>query len=92
MSERLHGDATPERLIADLCALPGIGPWTAHYIAMRATGWPDAFPPKDIAVLNAMKLLYGTTTPREAERLAERWQPWRAYAVLRLWNSLTPAP
>jgi AraC family transcriptional regulator of adaptative response / DNA-3-methyladenine glycosylase II len=90
LSERLRGEATPERLIEDLCALPGIGPWTAHYIAMRATGWPDAFPPKDVAVLNAMNVLYGTTSPREAERLAERWQPWRAYAVLRLWNSLTP--
>ena len=58
---------------------------------MRATGWPDAFPPRDIAVLNAMKALFGTASPREAERLAERWQPWRAYAVLRLWNSLSPA-
>ena len=91
LSERLR-DHAPDRLIEALCALPGIGPWTAHYIAMRATGWPDAFPPKDIAVLNAMKALYGTTSSREAERLAERWQPWRAYAVLRLWNSLTPTP
>lgn len=87
----LQGDRDPAPLITALCDLPGIGPWTAHYIAMRATGWPDAFPPRDIAVLNAMKALFGTASPREAERLAERWQPWRAYAVLRLWNSLSPA-
>jgi len=92
LSERLRSDPAPGPLIEALCGLPGIGPWTAHYIAMRATGWPDAFPPKDIAVLHAMKNLYGTSSPREAERHAERWQPWRAYAVLRLWNSLTPKP
>lgn len=78
----------PSPLIAALCELPGIGPWTAHYIAMRAVGWPDAFPPRDIAVLNAMKPLFGTATPAEAERQSARWQPWRSYAVLRLWNSL----
>jgi len=92
LSARMRTERSPEPLIADLCELPGIGPWTAHYIAMRATGWPDAFPPKDVAVLNAMKALFGATTPREAERLAERWQPWRAYAVLRLWNSLSTSP
>ncbi len=80
----------PEPLIEALNALPGIGPWTAHYIAMRALGWPDAFPPKDIAVLNAMKPLYGITHLREVATIAERWRPWRAYAVLRLWNSLSP--
>ena len=92
LAAHLHAARDPAALIAALCELPGIGPWTAHYIAMRATGWPDAFPPRDIAVLNAMKALFGTTSPREAERLAERWQPWRAYAVLRLWTSLTPTP
>lgn len=85
--------APPERLIAGLCALPGIGPWTAHYIAMRALGWPDAFLPNDVAVLKAMRLHFGTATQREADAIAAAWQPWRSYAVLRLWNSLeTPAP
>jgi AraC family transcriptional regulator of adaptative response / DNA-3-methyladenine glycosylase II len=56
---------------------------------MRALGWPDAFPPKDVAVLNAMKPLFGVATQREADALIERWRPWRAYAVLRLWNTLT---
>jgi AraC family transcriptional regulator of adaptative response / DNA-3-methyladenine glycosylase II len=89
LSAHLAETRRPEPLVEALCALPGIGPWTAHYIAMRALGWPDAFPPKDIAVLNAMKPLFGTLTPREAEVHAERWRPWRAYAVLRLWNTLT---
>lgn len=80
--------AGPELLIERLCALPGIGPWTAHYIAMRALGWPDAFPPNDVAVLKALKQLFETTTQREADAHAQAWQPWRAYAVLRLWNSL----
>ncbi|HEY0817854.1 MAG TPA: AlkA N-terminal domain-containing protein, partial [Rhizobacter sp.] len=84
----LHHQREPEALIAMLRTLPGIGPWTAHYIGMRALSWPDAFPPNDVAVLNALKPRFGTTTPREAETLAERWRPWRAYAVLRLWNSL----
>ncbi|MBC7991824.1 MAG: DNA-3-methyladenine glycosylase 2 family protein, partial [Rhizobacter sp.] len=88
ISRQLQSQHTPEALIETLCALPGIGPWTAHYIAMRALGWPDAFPPKDVAVLNAMKPLFGVSTQREADALIDRWRPWRAYAVLRLWNTL----
>ncbi|HJV94783.1 MAG TPA: adenosine deaminase, partial [Albitalea sp.] len=78
----------PDRLIEQLCALPGIGAWTAHYIAMRALSWPDAFPPHDVAVLKAMKQLFNSTSQREADEAAQAWRPWRAYAVLRLWNSL----
>jgi len=84
--------AAPQELIIALCALPGFGPWTAHYIAMRARGWPDAFPPNDVAVLKAMQQLFGTRTQREADAHAQAWQPWRAYAVLRLWNSLEKTP
>ncbi|MEY4561828.1 MAG: hypothetical protein RLZZ618_1105 [Pseudomonadota bacterium] len=87
LQQRQH----PEPLIERLCALPGIGPWTAHYIAMRALGWPDAFPPRDVAVLKAMNQLTGTADFRAATAHAERWAPWRSYAVLRLWNSLTPS-
>jgi len=78
----------PEPLIAALCELPGVGPWTAHYIAMRALSWPDAFPPNDVAVLKAMRRLFDCASQRDADRAAQAWQPWRAYAVLRLWNSL----
>jgi AraC family transcriptional regulator of adaptative response / DNA-3-methyladenine glycosylase II len=95
--------AEPEPLIAQLCALPGIGPWTAHYVSMRALGWPDAFPPGDVAVLKALRGLPGAATADEsslgksalltlaktsAEACSQAWRPWRSYAVLRLWNSL----
>src|SRR4029079_14592366 len=80
----------PAALIERLGAVPGVGPWTAHYIAMRALGWPDAFPPNDVAVLKAMQRLFDTRSQRDVEAHAQRWQPWRAYAVLRLWNTLAP--
>jgi AraC family transcriptional regulator of adaptative response / DNA-3-methyladenine glycosylase II len=87
--ETLMSPATPpEDFIAALCELPGIGPWTAHYIAMRALGWPDAFPPNDVAVLKAMQRLHGCAGQRAADAIAQAWRPWRSYAVLRLWNSL----
>lgn len=88
LAQRITGQKSPEPLIEALCELPGIGPWTAHYIAMRAMSWPDAFPPHDVAVLKAMKQLFDTGSQREAEAVAAAWRPWRAYAVLRLWNSL----
>jgi AraC family transcriptional regulator of adaptative response / DNA-3-methyladenine glycosylase II len=58
---------------------------------MRALSWPDAFPPNDVAVLKAMKRLFDTPSQRAADLHAAAWQPWRAYAVLRLWNSLETA-
>jgi len=88
----LSPGASPEALVDRLRTLPGIGPWTAHYIAMRALGWPDAFPPGDVAALKAMRSLFATTTQRHAEAHAESWRPWRAYALLRLWNSLGVTP
>jgi AraC family transcriptional regulator of adaptative response / DNA-3-methyladenine glycosylase II len=63
-------------------SLPGIGDWTAQYIAMRALGWPDAFPHTDLGVMRAM----GERNPRRVLAAAECWRPWRAYAVLHLWN------
>ncbi|MDP9046360.1 MAG: hypothetical protein M3O01_16290, partial [Pseudomonadota bacterium] len=88
----LAGRAPPEAVVQHLTTLPGIGAWTAHYIAMRALGWPDAFPPDDVAVRKAMGQLFGHCTPREARLRAQAWQPWRAYAVLRLWNTLGTHP
>ena len=81
--------ADPEQLVERLRTLPGIGAWTAHYIAMRALGWPDAFPPGDIAALKAMQRLFAVASAREAEARAAAWRPWRSYALLRLWNSLS---
>jgi AraC family transcriptional regulator of adaptative response / DNA-3-methyladenine glycosylase II len=75
----------PEDAIAALLALPGIGPWTAQYIAMRALSWPDAFPAGDLGV----KIALGGLDAREATERAEAWRPWRAYAVMHLWASLS---
>ncbi|MCW7538267.1 helix-turn-helix domain-containing protein [Aquabacterium sp. A7-Y] len=83
--------SAPEALMAALQALPGIGPWTAHYIAMRALAWPDAFLPKDVALLKAMEQVLGVRGQRAADLLARQWSPWRSYAVLRLWAALTPS-
>ena len=71
----------PEEVIERLVALPGIGPWTAHYIAMRALRWPDAFPKEDIAVRRSL----GGVTANEAEGLSQAWRPWRSYAVMHAW-------
>jgi 3-methyladenine DNA glycosylase/8-oxoguanine DNA glycosylase len=72
--------------LARLAALPGIGPWTAHYVAMRALAEPDAFPAGDLGVRRALGNGRGPLTPAAAERAAEAWRPWRAYAVFHLWN------
>jgi 3-methyladenine DNA glycosylase/8-oxoguanine DNA glycosylase len=83
-------DASVDRL----CALPGIGPWTAHYIAMRALREPDAFPAADIGLLRAMDNGQGRPTPASLLARAEHWRPWRAYAALHLWtkdSALAPA-
>jgi AraC family transcriptional regulator of adaptative response / DNA-3-methyladenine glycosylase II len=73
-------EATLERLQR----LPGIGEWTAQYIAMRALAWPDAFPRGDLALAKAV----GERRPKKILELAEKWRPWRAYAALHLWASL----
>jgi AraC family transcriptional regulator, regulatory protein of adaptative response / DNA-3-methyladenine glycosylase II len=73
-------DATLERLRA----LPGVGEWTAQYIAMRALAWPDAFPHTDLGVMKAL----GESNPRKVLAAGEAWRPWRAYAVMHLWQSL----
>ncbi len=72
----------PDESIKRLTELPGIGEWTAHYIAMRAMHWPDAFPKEDIAVRNSL----GGVTAKEAELLSQPWRPWRSYAVMHVWR------
>ena len=72
----------PERTMERLLTLPGIGPWTAQYIAMRALRWPDAFPKEDIAV----RARLGRVNANQAEALSQAWRPWRSYAVLHLWH------
>jgi AraC family transcriptional regulator of adaptative response / DNA-3-methyladenine glycosylase II len=75
----------PEATIARLAELPGIGLWTANYIAMRALRWPDAFPKEDIAVRNNL----GGVTAKQAEEMSQAWRPWRSYAVMYVWKKLT---
>ncbi|HKE46542.1 MAG TPA: AlkA N-terminal domain-containing protein, partial [Rhodanobacteraceae bacterium] len=70
-----------------LVALPGIGPWTAHYIAMRALGQPDAFPAADLILRRAASGDGSTLSTRAVEAMSEAWRPWRAYAVMLLWRS-----
>jgi AraC family transcriptional regulator of adaptative response / DNA-3-methyladenine glycosylase II len=70
-----------------LLDLPGIGPWTASYITMRALGDPDVFLPTDVGVRHALTRL--DADPRSAAELAEGWRPWRSYALLQLWGSLS---
>ena len=77
----------PTVMIEELIKLPGIGPWTAHYIAMRALGWPDAFPKEDLAIRNHL----GKITARQAEELSQKWRPWRSYAVMHIWDAFTVA-
>lgn len=73
-----------EETLERLRQIPGIGEWTAQYIAMRALSWPDAFPHTDLAVRKAL----GEKNANKILGLAENWRPWRAYATLHLWASL----
>jgi AraC family transcriptional regulator of adaptative response / DNA-3-methyladenine glycosylase II len=81
---QLTPEAAPEATIERLVALPGIGPWTAHYIALRAIRWPNAFPAGDLGVRKAL----GVSSVKAAEVRSAPWQPWRAYAAFHLWTSL----
>jgi AraC family transcriptional regulator of adaptative response / DNA-3-methyladenine glycosylase II len=74
-----------------LLSIRGIGPWTADYIAMRALGDPDAFLATDLGVRRALERMGQPVEPRAVAALAQRWRPWRGYAVQHLWASLTPA-
>jgi AraC family transcriptional regulator of adaptative response / DNA-3-methyladenine glycosylase II len=70
--------------VGRLCAIRGLGPWTAQYIAMRALSDPDAFPAGDLVLLRAAAI----KTTAEMERHAERWRPWRAYAAMHIWQGV----
>ncbi|HVT57164.1 MAG TPA: AlkA N-terminal domain-containing protein [Thermoanaerobaculia bacterium] len=94
--ERLRA-APPEEAQAALLALPGVGPWTASYIRMRALGDRDAFPASDLGIVKALGALWQRSASGRARRppeardiaaAAAAWRPWRAYAALHLWHSL----
>ena len=86
---QLHAGADVPATVAKLKELPGIGDWTAQYIAMRALRWPDAFPAGDVALQKALAV----ASAREAEAASQAWRPWRSYAVIRAWaRPLLAAP
>jgi AraC family transcriptional regulator of adaptative response / DNA-3-methyladenine glycosylase II len=90
-----HGDLALDRgpdrddVRRRLLAIPGIGPWTADYVALRALGHPDVFLPTDVGIRDALTGL--GQDPTRAVALAEGWRPWRSYAQLYLWQTLTPS-
>ncbi|MGC4109157.1 MAG: AlkA N-terminal domain-containing protein [Nocardioides sp.] len=84
---RLDRGADRDEVRARLLDIPGIGPWTADYIALRALGHPDVFLPTDIGIRDALRGL--GIDPADAADLAEGWRPWRSYAQLQLWHSLS---
>ena len=86
--ERTNGAGDPTSTMAALERVPGVGPWTAAYVAMRALGAPDAFPDGDLALRRAL----GGVSGRAALSRAEPWRPWRAYAAMHLWTSLAGDP
>jgi AraC family transcriptional regulator of adaptative response / DNA-3-methyladenine glycosylase II len=77
--------AAPDASLAAMTEIPGIGDWTASYLALRLLRWPDAFPAGDVALRKAL----GGLSPRAATERAAPWRPWRSYAVLHLWTSLS---
>ena len=84
----LDRGASRAEAAAALRALPGIGPWTASYVAMRALGDPDVFLAGDLGVRKAAARLGLPDRPKDLEAHSQRWRPWRSYAVLHLWGSL----
>jgi AraC family transcriptional regulator of adaptative response / DNA-3-methyladenine glycosylase II len=84
----LSPEAPLESTLDALRAIPGIGDWTAQYIAMRALAWADAFPAGDLVLMRAL----GANTPARARAAAGRWRPWRAYAVMHLWRGSAISP
>lgn len=80
----LSPDTNIETALDQLRSLPGIGEWAAQYIAMRALAWPDAFPHTDYGVMKALR----EKNPARVLAAAEAWRPWRAYAVMHLWQSV----
>jgi AraC family transcriptional regulator of adaptative response / DNA-3-methyladenine glycosylase II len=84
----LHASVDIASTMAALQALPGIGAWTANYIAMRALRWPDAFVAGDVALQKALGVRHAKHPTQAAEEASHAWKPWRSYAVVRAWSLL----
>jgi len=87
LERRIDFSAAPEEVAAAMAALPGIGPWTAQYVALRALGEPDAMPTGDLVLRRLAAASGRALTVRELEARARAWQPWRGYAVMHLWRA-----
>jgi AraC family transcriptional regulator of adaptative response / DNA-3-methyladenine glycosylase II len=85
---RIDSGSDPTEVLTRLVAIPGIGPWTAAYVAMRGFHDPDAFPHGDAGLRRALQALGRPHDTRSLADLQRRWRPWRAYAALQLWTSL----
>lgn len=85
---QLHGGADVQATLEQLKSLPGVGDWTAQYIAMRALRWPDAFPAGDVALHKALGVQGRPGPARAALAASHAWKPWRSYAVIRAWSAL----
>jgi AraC family transcriptional regulator of adaptative response / DNA-3-methyladenine glycosylase II len=88
---RIDFGAAPAELVAAMAALPGIGPWTAQYVLMRALAEPDALPSADLVLRRVAGNGAGMLSGRQLEERARDWQPWRSYAVVHLWRAATGA-
>ena len=80
------GSMTTDAFVERIVQIPGIGPWTAQYIALRALNDPDAFPDADLILLRAAAAPDTTLTPKLLQERSQAWRPWRAYAVMLLWR------
>jgi AraC family transcriptional regulator of adaptative response / DNA-3-methyladenine glycosylase II len=78
--------------LSALQALPGIGAWTAHYLAMRTLHWENAWPVQDVALQNALRVRHEANPTQALEHIGQAWQPFRSYALLAAWASLAPSP
>jgi AraC family transcriptional regulator of adaptative response / DNA-3-methyladenine glycosylase II len=83
----LDGGQAPDAVRRALLALPGVGPWTAEYVALRALGEPDAFPASDLGLRRALGRRGQPLATAALARRAEHWQPWRGYAAVLLWTA-----
>ena len=86
---RFTADEGLDDFVKRLVKEPGIGPWTAHYLAMRGMSLPDAFPASDLGIIKMLSSDDMLLKPKQIEQVSEQWRPWRAYAAIYLWQGLT---
>jgi AraC family transcriptional regulator of adaptative response / DNA-3-methyladenine glycosylase II len=91
LDRRVDFGAAPEEVVEALARVPGIGSWTAQYVALRALGEPDALPSGDLVLRRMAGAAARLLSVRELEARARDWQPWRGYAVMHLWQQAAAA-